>query len=333
MVDRVELSGHFFTTLGDWGIPVAELCRRVDIGPRLGEEVSMTTAQLFAVWRVLSEMTADPALGLRLGRYLRSERYDPLSLVAYSAATFREALDKMARYKRLCGAEDVRVTESGLLVRVEVEWVFGAGVEPGLLLDSALASFVEVGTRGTGQTIRPEHIELRRADDGLQTYEKHFGCFVRYGQPHDTLVFASWQTRLALVTRNATLLGLVEPKLEADLAERLGETWSDRARAVLKRELAGSRPNLDDVAARLNQSARTLQRRLADEGTTFHELLGDVRLELARSYLADSSLSLAQISYLVGFDEPHSFHRAFRAREGVAPGRWRQGKRAVRSSP
>ena len=323
MVDRVELSSQFFVKLRAFGVPVDEVCRRVGIAPRPGEETAMTTAQMFAVWRVVREFAADPSLGLRLGREMRSERYDPLAIVAYSAATFHEALEKMARYKRLCGAEEVRVIDTGALVRVEVDWIFGGGSEPGLLLDSALASFVEVGSRGTGQNLRPEHIELRRRDDGLSTYEKYFGCAVRYGQSQDAVVFAVWQTRAAMTTRNAALTSLIEPKLEADLAERLGARWSDRVRTVLKRELSGSRPNLDDVASRLNQSRRTLQRRLGEEGLTFQDVLGEVRLELARSYLSDSRLSLSQISYLVGFDEPHSFQRAFKRREGVAPGRWR----------
>jgi AraC-like DNA-binding protein len=324
LVDRVELSANFFIKLASQGVPVGELCRRVGIVSRPGEDVMMTTAQMFTVWRVLGEMTQDAELGLRLGREMRAERYDPLSIVAYSAATFREALEKMARYKRLCGAEDVRVVETSSLVRVEVDWLFAAGADPGLLLDSALASFVEVGVRGTGQNLRPEHIELRRPNDGHQLYEKHFGCTVRYGQTQDSLVFSSWQTRLAMVTRSGVLLGLIEPKLEADLAERLGERWTDRVRVVLKRELGGSRLTLDDVAARLGQSTRTLQRRLTGEGTKFQEVLSDMRLELARQYLKESALSLGQISYLVGFDEPHSFHRVFTAREGVAPGRWRR---------
>ncbi len=323
VVDRVELSGHFFVKLNALGIPVGEVCRKAGVVYRPGEDTVVTTAQMFAVWRALGEVTRDGSLGLRLGSEMRSERFDPLSIVAFSAATFREALETMARYKRLCGAEEIRVTDEGNLVRVELDWRFGEGAEPGLLLDSAMASFVEVGRRGTGQPVRPEHIELKRHDDRLGLYEKHFGCLVRYGQTQDALVFSAWQTKLPLVTRNDALVGLIAPKLEADLAERLDEGWTNRVRAVLRRELGGTRPGLDDVASRLNQSGRTLQRRLAGEGTTFQTLLNDVRLELARSYLSDSSLSLGQISYLVGFDETHSFQRAFKTSQGVAPGRWR----------
>lgn len=323
MIDRVELSGKLLAKLAFWGVAVDEVLRRAELSLGSGEDPSVPTEAAFRFWRTLDEGNADPSLGLRIGQEMRSEQYDLLSVVAYSAPTFRQALDKMARYKRLRGAEDVRVIESGGLVRVEMDWVFGPGPSPYLLVDAALAAFVEVGVRGTGQHLRPDHVELRRPDEGLLAHERHFGCPVRYGQPHDAVVFPGWQTRLPLVTRNPVLLGLVEPQLEADLAERGGTRWTDRVRVLLKRDLDG-RQSLSEVASRLHQSSRTLQRRLAAEGARFQDLLAEVRQELARGYLSQSDLTVAQIAYLVGFDEPHSFQRAFRSREGVSPGQWRR---------
>jgi len=70
-------------------------------------------------------------------------------------------------------------------------------------------------------------------------------------------------------------------------------------------------------------SSRTLQRRLADDGTNYQDLLEDVRAEMAHHYLKESSLSLNEIAYLLGYEGPNSFHRAFHSREGVPPGQWR----------
>ena len=66
-------------------------------------------------------------------------------------------------------------------------------------------------------------------------------------------------------------------------------------------------------------SGRKLQRLLKDEGVSFRELLDDVRNEHARAYLGGSSFSDGEISFLLGFEDPNSFHRAFRARNGVSP--------------
>jgi AraC-like DNA-binding protein len=329
VTDRIEISRNLLLKLQALGLPAAEAFRRAGLSPRPGEDLVVSTAQMFSLWNVIAEISGDPAIGLRIGREFRSELYDPLSIVAYSASTFRQALQKLARYKRLCGAENMEVADQAGVVRVEIDWMYRAGAEPGLVLDAAMASTVEVGTRGTGRTVRPERIELRRSDDGLGTYERHFGCPVRYGSREDALVFAAWQADLAMLTRNSDLAALVEPKLESDLAERFGVTWADRVRAVLKRLLGGTRPTVGDVASELRQSSRTLQRRLAEEKIRFQDLLEEVRMALARKYLSDSSLSLVQVAYLVGYDEVNSFHRSFRTREGVAPGRWRNRRTAA----
>lgn len=62
-----------------------------------------------------------------------------------------------------------------------------------------------------------------------------------------------------------------------------------------------------------------MQRRLGEEGVTFQQLLADVREDLARHYLTQSTLSLTEIAFLLGYDDPNSFHRAFNRRTGRTP--------------
>ena len=76
---------------------------------------------------------------------------------------------------------------------------------------------------------------------------------------------------------------------------------------------------MDHVARKLAISKRTLQRRLREDGATFQEVLADVREALARHYLQRTTLSGAEISYLLGFEDPNSFSRAFHAWTGKTP--------------
>jgi AraC-like DNA-binding protein len=66
-----------------------------------------------------------------------------------------------------------------------------------------------------------------------------------------------------------------------------------------------------------------LQRRIAEEGSSFRHLLSDARRELARIYLQHPSLGLSQAASLVGYENPNSFLRAFRVWERVTPTEWR----------
>ena len=92
---------------------------------------------------------------------------------------------------------------------------------------------------------------------------------------------------------------------------------------MLKRLLAGRRPGIGDVAKELRLSGRTLQRRLTEAGVTFQQLTQEARRELARHYLRNSSLELNQTAYLLGYEDAHSFFRAFHDWEGTSPGAWR----------
>src|SRR3712207_2118189 len=92
---------------------------------------------------------------------------------------------------------------------------------------------------------------------------------------------------------------------------------------TLFRSIAGQPPTTHDVARELNMSTRTLQRRLADEGVQFQQLLEAVRHEMAKEYLRASSLPLNEIAFLLGYKEASSFHRAFHHWEGLSPGQWR----------
>ena len=91
----------------------------------------------------------------------------------------------------------------------------------------------------------------------------------------------------------------------------------------MKRSLPGGLSNIQTVAAELGMSNRTLQRRLHGEGTSFQQLLSQVRQELAREYLADPSLDIGEVAFLIGYEDQNSFYRAFRLWEGDTPSNWR----------
>lgn len=88
---------------------------------------------------------------------------------------------------------------------------------------------------------------------------------------------------------------------------------------MLLEMLPGGRLSIEQVAQELALSKRTLQRRLKDIGTSFQEELSVVRKELALHYLEHSRVSNTEIAYLLGYDDPNSFFRAFQAWNGTTP--------------
>jgi len=96
-------------------------------------------------------------------------------------------------------------------------------------------------------------------------------------------------------------------------AHERGVTFFDTAEAY---------PTLGDLAREMCVSARTLQRRLTDAGSSFQQVVDETRHELARHYLEQSAIELHEAAYLLGYEDANSFFRAFRAWEGTTPGQY-----------
>jgi len=92
--------------------------------------------------------------------------------------------------------------------------------------------------------------------------------------------------------------------------------------------IGGQRVDVHEVAKELGMSSRTLQRRIAEEGSSFRQLSSDARRELARLYLQHPSLGFSETASLLGYEDANSFLPAFRVWEGITPTEWRAMQRA-----
>lgn len=95
-------------------------------------------------------------------------------------------------------------------------------------------------------------------------------------------------------------------------------------RRTIRDRLVHGTPTAKEVAHALHLGQRTLQRRLSDLGLGFYEVLDSTRRTLAEGYLADPTLSLSEVAYLLGYAEQASFFRAFRRWHGQTPAAFRR---------
>jgi AraC-like DNA-binding protein len=294
------------------------------------EKILLTTEEMFALYRGISEVSKDPAIGLKLGTEERVERYDPIAIAALYTRSFRDALQRLARYKQLTCPEEIRLVERGGEFLVQFIWLLADQPEPTLLVDACFAWVVGIGRRGTGLPVNPKRIEFQRPEKHRKMHEAHFRCPVNFDARQNVLVFSKTDIDRPFLTHNADLLAMVAPQLEAELTRQLAQkTISEQIKGIVKKLLAGRRPTLQDVARELHLSTRTLQRRLTDEGVTFQQLMEGARRELAQHYLLHSSLELSETAYLLGYEDANSFFRAFHHWVGTSPAEWR----AVHTSP
>ena len=287
-------------------------------------KILVTTEEMFALYGAIREISVDAGIGLKLGSEDRPERYSPVAIAALYSRSFGDALKRIARYKRLVSPQEIRVTEGATECSVEFVWLLAEATEAPTWIDICFAWTLTIGRRGTGREINPLRVEFRRPESHRRLYEKHFGCPVKFGARRNKLIFRTEDVTQPFVTHNPELLELVAPQLEAELKQQLADRpLREQAKGVLKRLLAGQKPRLEDLAVELRVSNRTFQRRLLEEGITFHDLVEEARREMAQHYLRQPSLELNETAYLLGYEDPNSFIRAFHKWEGTSPGEWR----------
>jgi AraC-like DNA-binding protein len=312
--------------LEELGVSPAAVLRRAGLPAGLWDQarILVTTEEFFGLHTAIHEVSGDPAIGLKLGSENRVERYSPTAIAALYSRSFRDALERLSRYKRLTCPEEIRIAERGKECAVEFAWLLAEQGEPPSLIDMCFAWIVTIARRGLGHNVSPLRVELKREDANRRLFESYFGCPVKFDARHNKLVFRREDIAEPFVTHNPDLLELVAPQLEAELKQQLADkSLSEQVKGVLKKFLTGQRPKLEDIARELRLSVRTLQRRLLAERITFQSLVEEARREMAQHYLLNSSLELNETAYLLGYEDPNSFIRAFHQWEGTSPGEWR----------
>ncbi|APC20133.1 AraC family transcriptional regulator, partial [Pseudomonas protegens] len=154
-------------------------------------------------------------------------------------------------------------------------------------------------------------------------YEALFGCPVLFQQPCSALVAPLEYLQMPLRQADARLLKTLEEHAQAMMASLGDAPLALQVHNVLRQLLKDGLPRKEQVAQHLHLSVRTLQRQLQQAGTSYQQILDDLRQELAEHYLRHSELSIQGISDCLGFTEPRSFHRSFKTRTGLTPGQFR----------
>ena len=326
MSDRLRISSTWGKRFTEQKIAVPTLLRRAGLPAVLFEQekVYVTTAELFALWRSVGEMSTDPGIGLRLGAETRLARSHPAGIAVLCSRTFGDALLRLGRYKQLTCPEEIRVHRKAQETSVEFFYVEAKEPQPDVLVDMVLSWILSVGRHGTDGQITPLRVDLARPAMHRALLESHFGCRVRFKAHRNVLIFRSSDLDLPFVTHNEELLAVIGTHVESELkVHNASVNVGQQVKETLSRTMAGKRPTLQDVAKELGLGARTLQRRLTDAGLTLQQLVEDTRRELARHYLKHSNVELNEIAFLLGFADANSFFRAFQLWEGTSPGEWR----------
>jgi AraC-like DNA-binding protein len=308
------------------GAPPEAFWGATDLTPEIvaDADARVSPAQFCIAWAELIRLTGDPQIALRISAATPPGAFGVVEYVCRAQPTLGDALRQWVRYLNLLDDAVVvglvdDVDEAGddrtcLRVMVESEAPAPASHELCFALVAAQARQL------TAAPFRFIGVDFtHRAPGDVAAYRKWFDAPVRFGADATQLVMPRAALAAPLTTADPALATILARHAD-DLVARdpEGPPLTAQIKRALRTALRDDRGHVDLVARQVGLTARSLQRRLKDEGTSFNALREDVRRELATRYL-DDNLSIAEISFLLGFSEPSAFFRAFKRWTGLTP--------------
>jgi len=307
--------------LKDLGVSAARVLRRAGMPEDLLVQGSarLGAADFYRFWNALAEELDDPLFPLRLCQAVRSESFSPPLFAALCSPNFLVAVERIARFKALVAPMRLELKPETHTVTLGIHWPDPLLPPPQSLVVTELLFFVSLLRMGTREPLKPLRVETTHPPAEAEEFEQFLGVRIRRGKTH-RVVFDAEDAQRPFLTANEGMWATFEPELRTRLMQLdTSVTMEQRVRAVLLEALPSGLAAMDAVAKRLFVSRRTLQRQLEAEGTTYMRLLQETRSALALHYLRKTTLPAAEISFLLGFEEPNSFYRAFRDWTGRTP--------------
>lgn len=297
----------------------------------LGPDQRVPRDTLNRLWALAVAATGDPALGLDAPRHTSQTTFHALGYAVLASATLKDAFERIVRYRRLIGdVMSLRLTDLGDRYRLEIDVSADPGV-PYHAVD-AIASLCVRQARALHRPrpCNPLLVTFARPEPfDVEPYTEVFRAPVRFGADANTLEFARADVEDPLPAGNAELARGNDEVLARFLARQEQARVATRVQQALLEALPDGAPSKGAIARKLGMSARNLQRHLADEGTSFKDVLNDARADLARTYVAEQRLSVTEVAFVLGFADTSAFSRAFKRWTGASPRDWAKRRRRV----
>lgn len=309
--------------LEDIGVNSQEIFKKVGIPwENMNDEgISISKEQYISFMNSMETVTTNEHI-LGLSNVEDLVLFVPPLFAAMCAKNGMKCIERLAKYKQLMGPFALNIVKNSHTL--ELEFVFDDQHTPipRFTVLSEQVLIVAIIRKATGIKIIPKKVasKYNYGDE----FEQYFGM---KPQRHDKNILTLDLTDMhrPFITANNTMWHYLEPELKKRIAElEADDSYAAKVRNVLIESIPGGTYTIEDVAAELNVSPRTLQRRLAVEKTTFVKQLNHTRELIARNYLKNSTISTDEIAFLVGYSDANVFNRAFIGWTGLTVGQFKK---------
>jgi len=306
------------------GVPLGRFLREAGLEAEqlAAAEARLPMSEIYRICRVAMEVTQDPALGLHWGGRLRGSAFNPISHLIAHSASLRKGFEALGQYVRLLSdAPAYELLEDDDTVTVRCQQVTSeSSLMQRFTAEVIVTSFFSL-VRSFSAHARATRVSFEHAAPAHHPeYSRVFEQAVRFDQPFTEVVF----DRAVLNAPSPHKDEGVHEALRA-LAERSMVRLTDdapyalRVRHLLVEHGYPQRMAMETVAHSLGLSVRSLRRRLASEGKSFHDVESDAFATIAKHLLRDKQRTIQETAFEMGFSDTTTFHRAFKRWTGTTP--------------
>ena len=324
---------HTLQVLRDQNVDVEPLLRSYDINEAaLDDDEHRISREQYS--RLLDEIIRKfplPGLGLLDGQGVNLLDHGLLGYAMFASVNLGKAIERHTRYQEVIGAVlATRLFVEGSTARLRVVEV----VRPDMVdsddkmhyeLERLFCQWAEIGTAIGRDRHWFDSVELTySAPPYRDMYRQMLGEPVLFDREFNQMNFPAELLQQPLSFANEAAAQLCERQCAALLEEmQNAEGLVGEIRRLLG-QTPGQYPPIEETASHLALGERTLRRRLAEEGTTYKQVVLDFRMELAASYLRNGSMTVQEAAYVTGYSDPSNFHRTFSKYHGQTPSQYRQ---------
>lgn len=295
----------------------------LDPGALASPGVRVPLARYVAMFETMADALDDPLLGARLGLAMRPVALGPAGMAMSRSRSVKTALERLTRFFTSFQPD----TQSAVLEGDgQLTWTYRLS-DPAIWprrqdAEFTISSLIEFIRSAFLRHWRPQLVQFEHgpvSPAATQELEKLLGCPIRFEAASNGITLALQDACMHIREEDADLMSTLEGYLADIMPSEIAVNWTSRVLALIATRLGQQPVTLEEIAVDLAIAPRSLQRRLADEGTSLRRLLRDHRKQVAELHLGAGVPHLGNLAAALGYADGTTFWRAHRSWQGVAP--------------
>lgn len=331
LVRAVTLNG-FLNVCGLHGLNSHALLEKVGLnaGALVDAERHISSEALCRLLELASQASGCAAFGVQMAQNRQLFDFGVLGVLMRHKPCLRDMWLSAIQYRRLLNdALALSLEPAGAVTVLRFELLVDAHIPQTQACELVAGILLRACQPVLGAAWSPRELHFMHAQpQALHLQKQFFGCPLRYGSEFNGLVLRSSDLNVSNPAADPELVRYAE-----SIAMPLRASGKDALLQEVRRHIYLLMPieqaGIEHVAEQMHLSTRTLQRQLDQSGTSFSELLDDVRKNLALRYMNNKRYSISQVASLVGYSRQASFTRWFQLNFGLSPREWRRSRADV----